>query len=204
MYPYDVDAENRKPDNYPTEMSTDVTQLLIQLKDGDAEAMGELFEQVYDELRMVARAQLRKLRPGQTLDTTALVHEAYVKMCDQTRLNAGDRSHFLALSARAMRQILIDHFRRSQAAKRGGGQRPMSLDEAGQIGVDDRGQTLLDLDAALTRLESLNARLGRVVECRFFGGMSQAEIAAALDISERTVRSDWRKAKAFLSQNLSE
>lgn len=185
-------------------MPADVTALLIDLRNGDRDAMADLFDQVYDELRSVARAQLRRLRPGETLSTTALVHEAYVKLCDQTRLEAEDRAHFLALSARAMRHILVDHFRRSQAVKRGGGKRPISLDEAGQIGVEDRGQTLLDLDEALLKLEKLNSRLSNVVEYRFFGGMTQDEIAAVLGISARTVRKDWRKAKAFLAQALSE
>lgn len=182
-------------------MSSDITQLLIDARHGDRDAFGHLFDQVYDELRGLARGQLRRLRPGDTLATTALVHEAYLKLCDQTRLDVHDRTHFFALSARAMRQILVDHFRRSQAEKRGGNRHPVSLQE-GQIPVEDRGDVLLALDEALTRLGHLNERLSQVVEYKFFGGMTQEEIAEVLGVTDRTVRNDWRKAKAWLAREL--
>lgn len=181
-------------------MSTDVTTLLLRLRRGESDAVGTLFDAVYEELRVIASGQLRRLRPGDTLSTTALVHEAYVKMCDHAQLAVEDRAHFLALSARAMRQILVDHFRRSTAEKRGGNVRPVSLADAGQIPVEERGQILLDLNEALKELAKLNRRLSDVVEYRFFGGMTQEEIASVLNVSARTVRHDWRKAKAFLSQ----
>ncbi len=182
-------------------MPPDITQLLIDAREGDRVAFGDLFDRVYDELRVLARAQLRRMRPGDTLATTALVHEAYLKLCDQTRLDVHDRTHFFALSARAMRQVLVDHFRRGQAQKRGGEHRPVSLQD-GQIPGENRGEVLLALDEALTRLAGLNERLSQVVECRFFGGMTQEEIAEVLGVTDRTVRNDWRKAKAWLAREL--
>ncbi len=183
-------------------MSSDITQLLLDARHGDRAAFGDLFDRVYDELRGLAHAQLRRMRPGATLDTTALVHEAYLKLCDQTRLGVHDRAHFFALSARAMRQVLVDHFRQNQAEKRGGNRRPVSLQE-GQIPIEARGEVLLALDEALTRLAGLNERLSLVVECKFFGGMTQEGIAEVLGVTDRTVRNDWRKAKAWLTRELS-
>ncbi len=182
-------------------MPADVTQLLIDARKGDRVAVGDLFDHVYDELRVVARAQLRRRRPGDTLATTALVHEAYLKLCDQTRLGVHDRAHFFALSARVMRQVLVDHFRRNNAEKRGMNRKLLSLQE-GQIPMEDRGEVLLALDEALTQLAALNERLSQVVEFRFFAGMTQEEIAEVLGVTDRTVRNDWRKAKAWLFREL--
>jgi len=183
-------------------MTSDLTQLLIDVRQGNHTAVGDLFDRVYDELRVLAHAQLRRMQPGYTLHTTALVHEAYLKLCDQTRLDVHDRAHFFALSARAMRQVLIDYFRRTRAEKRGGDHRPVMFQE-GLIPVEDRGEVLLALDEALTRLAGLNERLSRVVEYKFFGGMTQEEIARVLGVTDRTVRNDWRKAKAWLARELS-
>ena len=179
----------------------DVTQLLIEAQAGDPEALNELYPHVYEELRRLAHAQLRRQRPGGTLHTTALVHEAYLKLFDQRQVDVESRSHFFALSARAMRQILVDHFRRRSAQKRGGDQTVLPLEE-GQIPVEARGDVLLALDDALDRLEQLDERLSRVVEYKFFGGMTEQEIGNVLDLSARTIRSDWRKAKAWLALNL--
>ena len=181
-------------------MPLEITQLLSAAKGGDAAAIDRLYDRVYDELRRIARAKLRQLSGG-TLHTTELVHEAYLKLFDREDLEFGDRAHFFALSARAMRQILVDTFRRRRAEKRGGDLRPLTLDAA-EIPVEQRGDVVLAVDEALSRLSRLSERLGRVVECRFFGGMTEEEIAALLGVTARTVRSDWRKARAWLARDL--
>ena len=183
-------------------MSVEITQMLHAARDGDEAALEQLYGLVYDELRRLAQQQLNRLRGG-TLQTTEVVHEAYLRLCDRTKLSVSDRVHFYALSAQAMRQVLIDRFRSRQAAKRGGSEQPIQLEE-GQVPVEDRGQMLLDLDEALKRLAELNPRLARVVELRFFGGMTGEEIGTVLDVSPRTVRNDWRKAKAWLSYELAQ
>lgn len=165
-----------------------------------AEPLSEAFAASYDELRRIARRQLRRLRPGQTLTTTSLVHEAYVKLV-KGPVQAHDRTHFFALAARAMRQILVDYARRRASAKRGGGLRPATL-EADAIPVDAIADEMLGIDRALTRLESVDERLACVVEWRFFGGMTEEEIAEALGVTVRTVRRDWQKARAFLYREL--
>jgi len=175
----------------------EITRLLIDWREGRSEAPGELFPLVYGELRKLARGQLRRHPAGETLRPTALVHEAYLKLVDQTRVRVNDREHFFALAARAMRQILVDHARRRSARKRGGDAIRTTLSEE-DTPVEIRAIELLTLDHALTRLESLEPRLAEVVELRFFGGLSVEETAAALDLSSRTVKRDWRKARAFL------
>jgi RNA polymerase sigma factor (TIGR02999 family) len=174
-----------------------VTELIAGLHDGGGDAWDRLLPVVYDELRRIAHRQLRQQRCGHTLNTTALVHEAYFKLVDQTRVAYAERAHFFGVAARAMRQVLIDYARRHAAARRGGGWQRIPFDEA-EISVEDRAEILLALDEALTRLTALNERLGRVVECRFFGGMTEAETAAALGITDRTVRRDWLKARLWL------
>jgi len=136
------------------------------------------------------------------LTTTALVHEAYLKLIDQSRVEWSDRAHFQALSARVMRQILIDYFRKQTAEKRGGDAPMVSLEE-GKIPVDQRGETLLALDEALTRLSDRDPRKAQIVMYQFFGGMTQRAIADVLDVSTRTVRREWRKAQAWLARELS-
>jgi RNA polymerase sigma factor (TIGR02999 family) len=182
-------------------MEKDVTQLFLDAQDGDVEAGDRVFDLVYHELRRVARQQLRRMPDG-TIATTALVHEAYIKLFDRSRLNVRDRTHFLALAARAMRQVLVDHFRRGAATKRGGGHTPLSLNGR-EIPVEQRGEVLLALHEALAKLARIDKRLGQVVEYRFFGGMTETEIGEVLSITDRTVRSDWAKARAWLSQELS-
>jgi len=179
----------------------EVTRLLIAWRKGDEEAPRELFAVLYDELRTLARAQLNRRRQQHSLATTGLVHEAYLKLGDQSRLDLRDRGHFFALAARAMRQILLDHARRRLAGKRGGTAVRSALDEA-VLAADVKADELVALDGALARLEALDPRLGRVVEMRFFGGLSVEETAEALGMSERTVKRDWEKARAFLYAEL--
>ncbi len=178
----------------------DITELLQAASRGDAGSMDKLYARAYQELRQIARHQLAR-RKAATLQTTALVHEAYLKLFPEAAVDLTNRAHFFALCARAMRQILIDHFRSHQADKRGGGKAARELRE-GDVPVNDQGALLLDIDAALDRLTELNPRLTQVVECRYFGGLTQQETAAALGITDRTVRSDWRKARAYLAREL--
>jgi len=181
-------------------MVADFWATLTASRRGDSVAFSRAYEAAYDELKRLARGQLRRLRPGQTLTTTALVHEAFVKLA-QGDVEAQDRVHFLSLAARAMRQILVDYARQRGAKKRGGDRRPSSLDPDA-IAVAALTGELLDIDEALTRLESLDERLARIVECRFFGGMTEEEVAEALGVTARTVRRDWQKARAFLYREL--
>jgi RNA polymerase sigma factor (TIGR02999 family) len=162
-----------------------------------------LMPMVYEELRRIARRQLRGERSDHTLTTTALVHESYLKLADQTRAAFNDRAHFLAVAAQAMRRILIDYAREHRAARHGGDRRRVELDDAIGAAIEN-GETLLSVHAALERLERLDARQSRVVECRFFGGMTEEDIAKALGVTERTVRRDWTKAKAWLYAELDE
>lgn len=178
-----------------------VTALLAGLANGDAAASDALFPLLYEELRRVAHRQLRAERAGHTLCTTALVHEAYLRLVDQTRAQWVNRAQFLSVAARAMRRVLIDYARRYRAGKRGGGWDRLDLDDV-DVPVAERAESLLALDDALERLTVLNPRLTQVVECRFFGGMTEPEIADALGLTERTVRRDWVKAKAWLHDEL--
>jgi RNA polymerase sigma factor (TIGR02999 family) len=157
---------------------------------------------VYDELRAIAHGQLRRERPDHTLGTTALVHEAYLKLIDQRQADWQDRTHFFSIAARAMRRILIDYARRHVAAKRGGGMRKVALEEAFQLAAGERADELLAIDDALERLAALDARQAKVVEYRFFGGMTEDETAQVLGITSRTVRRDWIKAKGWLQREL--
>jgi RNA polymerase sigma factor (TIGR02999 family) len=179
----------------------DVTELLLAHGRGDAAAFDRLVGLVYDDLRRLARGQLRRMRPGQTLDTTALVHEAYVRLVDQRRVPWQDRGHFLAVTATAMRQILIDYARARTRHKRGGGAVPATLDEA-QIGVAGDAEALLEINRALERLGEIDPRLVRVVECRYFAGYSEQETATALGVSLRTAQRDWLRARAWLREAL--
>jgi RNA polymerase sigma factor (TIGR02999 family) len=181
----------------------DVTRLLLAWRDGSEDAPRELFAVLYQELRRLARAQLRRRGRRDSLATTGLVHEAYLKLADQTRLDLRDRGHFLALAARAMRQIVVDHARRRAAGKRGGAAVLATLDEDA-VAAEARADEIVALDAALSRLEALDERLSRIVEMRFFGGLSVEETAQALGLSERTVKRDWQKARAFLYAELHE
>jgi RNA polymerase sigma factor (TIGR02999 family) len=186
-------------------MDTDhsITELLGEWRDGDETALERLLPLVYEELRRIAQRQLHGQRDGHTLNTTALVHEAYLKLVDRTPVAWADRAHFFGVAARAMRQVLINHAEKHATAKRGGRWRRIPLDER-VLAVEEQADLLLALDEALTRLAGLNQRLSRVVECRFFGGMTEEEVATALGVSDRTVRRDWLKARLWLYSELVE
>ena len=166
---------------------------------GDGEAFRALVERLYGELKRIAHGQLRGGRPA-ALETTALVHEAFVKLVE-TPVDTLDRVHFLSLAARAMRQILVDYARQRGSLKRGSGQRPPTFDPD-SIPVETIAGEMLEIDHALTRLASLDERLARVVELRFFGGLTEDEVAEALGVTTRTVRRDWEKARAFLYREM--
>jgi RNA polymerase sigma factor (TIGR02999 family) len=181
-------------------MVSDFSSVLTASRRGDAAACSQAFEAAYRELRRLARSQLRRLRPGQTLTTTALVHEAFLKLVESP-VAPVDQNHFLALAARAMRQILVDYARQRASLKRGGDRRRTTF-EAESIGVEVLADEMLAIDRALTRLATLDERLASVVEWRYFGGMTEGEVADALGVTERTVRRDWKKARAFLYRDL--
>ena len=175
----------------------DVTELLLAHSRGVAGAFEQLVPIVYNDLRRLARTQRRRLKPGEALQTTDLVHEAYLKLVDQSRASWQDRRHFLAVSALAMRQILVDHARGRGRMKRGGHAHVTTLDEQ-QVALDQESAQVIDVDAALQRLGSVDQRLVRVVECRYFAGLSEQETAEALGVSLRTAQRDWLKARAWL------
>lgn len=183
-----------------------VSDLLRAHGAGDDGAMARLAPLVYDELREIAHRQLLHERQGHTLQTTGLVHEAFVRLVGVNRMQLNDRAHFFALSGKLMRQILTDYAKRRRAAKRGGEASPVELDEARDhpvAGLDDRSlEDRVDLDEALTRLAVVSGRQSRVVECRFFAGMSVEETAEALGVSKATVKRDWQVARAWLHREL--
>jgi len=183
--------------------ANDVTGLLLSWRDGDAAALDRLVPLVYDELRRVARGYLRREPPGHSLQATALLHEVFLRLVDADRLTPMSRTHFFAISARLMRQILVDHARRKRADKRGGGATVISLDEAAPEAAQTSGVNVLALDEALDALSSFDARQCRVVELRFFAGLNIPETADALGISTATVEREWAMAKAWLHQRLS-
>ncbi len=186
--------------------SGEITSLLAAARQGDGSATHRLMTLVYDELRALARRQLRYRRPGQTITTTVLVHEAYLKLIDQDGVPWQDRSHFFSVAALAMRHILVDSARRRVAKKRGGEDLRVTLDEFrlsdGEPDAEARAVEVLAVDRALTSLAALNNRLSQLVELRFFAGLTEEETAQVMGTSERTVRRDWRKARAFLFQAL--
>lgn len=182
-------------------MAGDVTQLLLAHRDGHPAALERLVPLVYSDLRRMARAQMRGRAPGTTLETGVLVHEAYVRLVDQRRASWQDRRHFYAVAALAMRQIVIDHARRRGRVKRGGAWQATTLNEAADPVARDAEQ-LLDLDRALRKLESIDPRLVRIVECRYFAGLSEQETAETLELSVRTVQREWFKARAWLRAEL--
>jgi len=175
--------------------------LLDDFAIGDRDALDRVLPLVYEELRRIAHRELRRERPDHTLSTTDVVHEAYLKLLDHASAAPGEPVRFLAVASTAVRRALVEHARRRDALKRGGGQRPTTFDEeavAPEEGSDD----LLALDEALTRLAALDERLARVVECRYFGGLTEDETAGALGVTSRTVRRDWVKARAWLYREL--
>lgn len=177
-----------------------ITTLLAELREGRREALDELYPRVYEQLREIGRRQLAKRGGDSLLGTTALVNELYLRLIEQTHVEWRDRGHFFAVAALAMRQILVDRARERLAAKRGGGRKRTTL--ADVAAADVQAEEVLALDDALSRLAALDARLARVVECRFFGGLNEQETAEALGVTERTVRRDWTKARALLAASL--
>ena len=180
---------------------SEITQLLLQLTLGRREALDRLMPVVYDELRSVAQAQLRGERPGHTLNTTALVHEAYLKLINVREVQWRDRAHFFAMAARLMRRILIDYARARKRDKRGGDVVPVTLEESLAVS-GDRADDLVALDDALARLEQISDRQCRVVEFRCFAGLSVEETAEVLETSPATVKRDWAFARAWLNREL--
>jgi len=181
--------------------SHEITGLLIAWRGGDRGALDRLLPLVYEELRRIAHRRLEAERDDHTLGTTGLVHEAYLKLVDQTSAQWADRAQFFAVAARAMRRILVDYARQHRALKRGGERVRISLDDPA-LPADERAETLVALDDALARLAELDERLSHVVECRFFAGLTEDETAQALAVTARTVRRDWIKAKGWLYQEL--
>jgi RNA polymerase sigma factor (TIGR02999 family) len=184
-----------------TPPTDEVTVLLLEWSNGDKSALEKLIPLVYDELRRMARQYMRRERPGHTLQSAALVNEAYVKLIDCSRVDWQNRAHFFAVAAQLMRRVLIDHARSRNYAKRGGGIRKVSLDEAAVLS-NERAAELIAIDTALTNLEALDPRKSRIVELRFFGGLNLEETAEVLGISSPTVQREWRKAKAWLYEEV--
>ena len=181
--------------------SSQVTQLLSKWSAGDQSALEELTPLVYDELRRLAHGYMSGARPDHTLQTTALVNEAYLRLAKQTHPNWNDRVHFFAVAAKAMRQILVNYAMSYNAQKRGGGASKVALDEAALVS-DKQSQEVIELNEALERLGELDARKAQVVELKYFGGLNQDEIAGVLRISAVTVQREWRFAKAWLHNDL--
>ena len=187
--------ESRQPD--PEEL----TQLLQAHRGGDQVAFERLIEIVYPQLYRSARQQLARQSAETSLDATSLVNEAYLRLVKETGVDWNDRGHFHAVAALTMRRILVDQARRRQARKRGSGQRPVTLD-AHHLSMESRAELVLAVDEALRELEAFNPRLARVVECRYFAGLTGEETAAALEVSTRTVERDWLRARAWLADKL--
>ncbi len=187
----------------PSSPPHEITQLLAEWSEGSQAALDKLYPLVYKELRRLAHGYLKRERKGHTLQTTALINEAYLRLVDQKHVRWANRSHFFGISAQIMRRILIDHARRYDYSKRGGGALKISLDEAAIV-AKERGRALLRLDEALNSLAKIDPRRSRVVELRYFGGLNNEEISGVLKISENTVTRDWNMARAWLYQELSE
>ncbi len=179
----------------------EMTELLAAWSDGDREALDRLLPLVERELHRLAHHYMGREREGHTLQTSALVNEAYLKLCDQTRVRWQNRAHFFAIAAQTMRRILIDHARSRRYEKRGGGARALPLDEALLLS-DERADELVALDDALAALEKVDPRKARVVELRYFGGLSAEESAEVLKVSPDTVGREWRRARAFLLREM--
>ena len=180
-----------------------ITQLLIQWRSGDQSVLNDLLPKVYDELRRLAKYYLQRERKGHALQVSDLVHEAYLRLVDAKEIDWQNRAHFFAIAAGRMRRILVEHARSRQAAKRGGGEYRLSLGKADKVaGKND--VNLLSLDEALQRLEALDAQKARIVELRYFGGLTIEETAEALKISPATVKRDWAMARTWLRSEISD
>ena len=179
-----------------------VTRWLGRLRDGDAAALDELVPLVYDDLRMIARKQLRGERPDHTLVTSDLIGEVYLRLVEQSQLRAEDRPQFFAIAATTMRRILVDYARTRKRLKRGGGVQPIPLEEAERFLSSEEADEVLALDEALDRLAALTPRAAQVVQCRFYSGLTIDETAQALDVSVKTVQRDWVAAQAWLRKEV--
>jgi len=184
-----------------TPSSEDITRLLQEWSDGDQTALTKLMPLVYDELRRLAHRYMAQERSDHTLQTTALVHEAYLRLVGQKDVQWQNRAHFFAVSAQLMRRILVDHARTQHAAKRGGGGLKLSLDEAANVPYEPAAE-LIALDEALTKLADIDRRKSRIVELRFFGGLTLDEVAEMLSVSSPTVMRQWRVARAWLYREM--
>lgn len=180
----------------------EITRLLVAWGQGDQTALERLMPLVYEELRRLARRHMNRQRPGHTLQTTALVNEAYLRLIDASQVQWQNRAHFFAVSAQLMRRILVDFARSRKSLKRGGEARQVTLDDSLEV-LSERGADLIALDDALNTLGAMNPRQSQIVELRYFGGLSEEEIAEALKISPRTVRREWSLARAWLYRELS-
>ncbi|MES2525213.1 MAG: sigma-70 family RNA polymerase sigma factor [Gemmatimonadota bacterium] len=178
-----------------------VTELLEKAGAGETSALSDVFPLIYSELRQLAERQLRHEPDGHTLSPTALVHEAYMRLVDYSRMEWAGRAHFLAVASTAMRRILVEHARAHRSEKRGGMLRRVAIDSV-ELGTEERSELLLALDEALGRLQELDRRQAQVVECRFFGGLTEEETAEALGIGLRTAKRDWAKARSWLHREL--
>jgi len=182
--------------------ANEVTQLLIDWGEGDKAALDKLLPLVDEELRRLASRYMRRENPGHTLQTSALVNEAYLRLVEQKSVHWQNRAHFFGIAAQLMRRILVDHARTRQYAKRGGGAQKVSLDEAAML-TEERAAGLVALHEALTELSGMDERKGRIVEMKFFGGLTTEEVAEVLQVTPRTIEREWRKAKAWLHHAIS-
>lgn len=180
-----------------------ITRLLLEVRKGNSNAYDHLLPLVYDQLRGIAHNRLRQHRPGQTLNTTALVHEAYLRLAEPSDVDWQNRAHFFAVSSRAMRFILLDYARARTAEKRGGRQPDLSIDGL-QLAADERALDLMTLHDAVDRLTEMDERLGRLVEYKFYGGLNYDEIAEVTGLSTPTLKRDWRRARTWLYRHLKE
>jgi RNA polymerase sigma factor (TIGR02999 family) len=185
-----------------TPSSQEVTRLLLAWRDGDQEALEQLTPLVYGELRRMAHRFMRRERPDHTLQSSALVNEAYIRLIDCHQVDWQNRAHFFGIAAQMMRQILIDHARRHTRARRGGGLREVSFEETAVVSVE-RAAELIALDDALTALAAFDLSKSRIVELRFFGGLTNEEVGEVMGMSLRTIEREWRKAKAWLRRAIS-
>jgi RNA polymerase sigma factor (TIGR02999 family) len=184
-----------------TPSSEEVTRLLLAWRDGDQEALEQLTPLVYEELRRMAHRFMRRERPDHTLQSSALVNEAYIRLINYRQVDWQNRAHFFGLAAQMMRQILIDHARRHVRVKRGGAQREVSFEEAAVVS-NERAVELIALDDALTALAAFDLSKSRIVELRFFGGLTNEEVGEVMGMSLRTIEREWRKAKAWLRREI--
>jgi RNA polymerase sigma-70 factor (ECF subfamily) len=193
-------TKTTRPDGEPA--PEEITNLLLDWGNGDRAALDRVIPLVYQELRRVAHRQMRRERAGDTLQTTALINEAYLRLVDYARVRPRDRAHFFAIAAQAMRRILIERARSRHSAKRGSGGQKVSLDEAANVS-NERAADLVALDEALTNLAAIDPRKAEIVELKYFGGMTIEEVAEVLGVSTPTVERDWHTAKIWLHREVS-